>query len=118
MMPINRRELFKGAGAFLGAATVYVASDTGVFLPYDKIITDPIPPWSGKTMITAFEGEVLSYNVNAELDSNVKGSLDGRMIGSPIIKGFDFGMEFYGDNMPNTSILTSRIYVQIFQRMD
>ncbi len=115
---INRRDLFKGVGAFLGAATAYKTSNAGIFLPFDKIITESIPPWAGKTMITSFEGEVSSFHVNANIDHPIESSIDGRMIGFPIVSTYDFGMEFHGDYIPNTSLLTNRIYVQIFQRMD
>ena len=116
---VNRRDLFKGVGAFLGAATAYKTSQAGVFLPYDKIITDPIPPWAGKTMITSFEGAVTSLHINSGIDSPIQSSLDGNIIGFPIVSTYDFEMEFHGDNIPPTSLLTSnRIYVQIFQRMD
>ena len=115
---IGRRDLFKGVGAFLGAATAYKTSKAGVFLPYDKIITDPIPPWAGKTMITSFEGEVASFHLNGNIDHPIESSLDGKIIGFPIVSNYDFGMDFYGDNIPPSSVLTSRIYVQIFQRMD
>ncbi len=115
---ICRRDLFKGVGAFLGAATAYKTSEAGVFLPFDKIITESVPPWAGKTMITAFEGEVSSFHLNANIDHPIMGSLDGKMIGFPIVSTYDFGMDFYHNNIPSTSILTSRIYVQIFQKMD
>lgn len=117
-MPINRRDLFKGAGAFLGAATAYKASDAGVLLPYDKIITAPVPPWAGRTQVIAFEGAVSSYHINAEADYPLRASLDGKVIGAPAISSWNFDIEFYGDDVPFTSILTSGIYVQIFQRMD
>lgn len=116
---ISRRDLFKGTGAFLGAATAYKASESGVFLPYDKIITEPIPPWAGRTQVIAFEGQVSSFDVTMNHADPVMASISGRMLDAPMILDYTFGMEFYGDNMPPQNLLLSpRIYVQIFQRMD
>jgi len=114
---INRRDLFKGVGAFMGAATAYKVSEAGVLLPHDKIITEPIPPWAGKTQVIAFEGAVSSFNISANTDMPVMSSIDGRMFDTPCILDYDFNMEFYDDNVPVSSLLSSRIYVQIFQKI-
>lgn len=118
-MNINRRNLFKGAGAFLGAASAYKVSEAGVLLPHDKIITAPTPPWAGETMVLAFEGAVNSFSINADIEYR-GASFDGRVLGEPIQTQFNFDMEFYGNNIPDMSLiaLRHRIYVQIFQRMD
>ena len=112
---INRRDLFIGGGAFLGAASAYKTSEAGILLPYDKIISAPIPPWSGMTMITAFEGDVSSFSINCNTSIPVATSLDGRMIGSPIIESYDFSIGFFED-FPNPAIISNKIYVQIFQK--
>ncbi len=118
-MTVNRRDFFKGAGAFLGAASAYKASDAGVLLPYDKIITEPIPPWASKTQVISFEGVVSSFNISGNTNDRVMSSIDGRMFDAPGIVDYNFEMEFYENNVPPQSLLlSSRIYVQIFQRMD
>lgn len=115
-MKVNRRDLFKGAGAFLGAASAYKASEAGILLPYDKIITAPVPPWCGKTTIIAFEGAISSFSINGNIGSPVTASLDGRIIGAPILESFNFDIGFYED-FPNFTALSNRVYVQIFQKV-
>ncbi len=92
---INRRDLFKGAGAFLGAASAYKASEAGVLLPYDKIITAPVPPWAGKTQVIAFEGMVSSFRISANTDESVTTAIDGRMFDAPIILEWSFMMMMF-----------------------
>ncbi len=116
MMALSRRDLFKGAGAFVGAATAYKASEAGVLLPYDKIITAPVPPWAGDTMVLAFEGVINSFSLNGNMDSPVFTSIEGRIINKPIVESYDFSMEFNENNISDIA-LRHGIYVQIFQKV-
>ncbi len=116
-MSINRRDLFKGAGAFLGAASAYKVSEAGVLLPFDKIITESIPPWAGKTMVIAFEGAVSSFSLNAQYDAKLSTTIDGRMFEQPLVMYHNFNMEFIGDGIP-IGLSADNIYVQIFKKVD
>ena len=116
-MNLNRRDLFKGIGAFAGAASAYKASEAGILLPYDKIITKLPSHWGNCNMITAFEGVAKSLTISAERDGPFDSALSVSVFGKPITTqiGIEVDMDLVGF-VPGDILKKHSLFVQIFYR--
>lgn len=116
-MMLNRRNLFKGVGAFVGAASAYTASEAGVLLPFDKIITGPVSHWNNYNLTTAFEGAVMSLTMDHDIQDDLfRSNISIKSVSEPITTAIDLDMDVLG-SLPDMRMMGSTAYVQIFYRL-